>query len=424
MRVHVATAAVTVTVLAAAITACGGETSTMAGSSATSAPSAAPEKGTGRLVIWADPSRTKAIKPFADRFGAEYGVTAEVKEISDNNQQTFVNASQQGSGPDVMIGAHDWIGNLIQNGDIDPVHLTAAQKASFSEIALKAVTFDGQVYGVPYAVENVALIRNTRLAPEAPTSIEELVSTGRKLKDDGKVKEILCLPVTQFGDAVHIYPIFASGGGALFGTTASGDPDPGQVLVGSKGSVAAFGKLRDLGEKGAGALKTSLTNENSVSTFAAGKCAFLVSGPWAMADVKKSGLSYDITAVPRFKSGKPATPFVGVQSFFVASKGKSKALAQEFVTDYVTDPKVAKALYEADPRPPALTAALDMVKATDPDAVKFMNAGRSGLPIPAIPEMAAIWVPFGIAESTVVKGGDPAAAAASVQKAIDNVLKN
>ncbi|GAA3508374.1 arabinogalactan oligomer/maltooligosaccharide transport system substrate-binding protein [Streptosporangium album] len=423
MRVRVAVAAVAVAVLASAVTACSGQTPAAAAPGAITATSAL-AKGSGRLVVWADPNRTRALRPFADKFGTEHGVTVEVKEISDNNQQTFITASQQGSGPDVMIGAHDWIGNLVQNGDIDPVHLTAEQKASFSEIALKAVTFDGQVYGVPYTVENIALIRNTKLAPNAPASIEELVKTGRKLKDDGKVKEILCLPVTQFGDAVHIYPIFASGGGALFGTTASGDPGPKQVLVDSKGSVAAFGKLRDLGEKGDGALKTSLTNENSISTFAAGRCAFLVSGPWAMTDVKKSGLSYDITAVPGFEGGKPATPFVGVHAFYVASKGKNKALAQEFVTNYVTNPDVATALYEADPRPPALTAVLDTVKATDPDAAKFMDAGRKGLPMPAIPEMSAIWMTFGIAESTVIKGGDPAKAAASVQKAIDNLLKN
>ncbi|MFI6454984.1 extracellular solute-binding protein [Streptosporangium amethystogenes] len=430
MRVRVAGAATAVAALALAVTACGGgETpgeaapSATAGTSvATSAP--AKDKGNGKLVIWADPNRIKALKPFADEFGTENGVTVEVKEISADNQQTFVTASQQGSGPDVMIGAHDWIGNLVQNGAIDPVNLTAEQKSSFSEIALKAVTFNGQVYGAPYAVENIALIRNTKLVPDAPASIEELVKTGTKLKKDGKVKEILCLPVTQRGDAFHIYPIFASGGGALFGATDSGDPDPKQVLIGSEGSVAAFGKLKDLGEKGEGALKTSLTNENSIPNFAAGQCAFLISGPWAMTDVKKSGLSYDITAVPGFEGGKPATPFVGVQSFFVASKGSSKALAQEFVSNYVTNPDVAKALYEADPRPPALTAALEAVKTTDPDAGKFMEAGKSGFPMPAIPEMSAIWEPFGIAETAVVKGGDPAKAAAAAQKAIDGSLKN
>lgn len=414
----------TLATVAFGATACGGGSgeTPQASAPATSAPAAT--AATGKLVIWADTNRVKALKPFAETFGTENGVTVELKEISKDNQQTFLTASQQGSGPDITVGAHDWIGNLVQNGAIDPVNLTAEQKAAFPEIAMKAVTFNGQVYGAPYAVENIALIRNTKLAPDAPATIEDMIAKGKELKAAGKVKEVLCLPITAKGDAFHIYPIFASGGGALFGQTATGDPDPKQVLVGSEGSVKAFGKLEELGEKGDGALKTSLTNENTIPTFAGGKCAFLISGPWAMADVKKSGLTYDISAVPAFKDGKPATPFVGVQSFFVASKGKNKALAQEFVANYVTNDDVAKALYDADPRPPALTSALEAVKAANPDAGKFMDAGKEGFPMPAIPEMAAIWEPFGIAEAAVVKGGDPAKAAASAQKAIDGSLKN
>lgn len=388
-------------------------------------PAATPskDKGNGKLEIWADPKRTAALKPFADQFGKENGVTVTIKEIAENLQQTFVTASQQGSGPDVVIGAHDWIGNLVQNGSIDPVNLTAAQKSSFEASAIKAVTFNGQVYGAPYAMENLALLRNTELVPTAPASIEDLVKAGQDLKTAGKVSEILCLQVGAAGDAYHVYPLFASAGGSLFGTTASGDPDPKNVTVGSADSVKAFTKLKELGEKGSGALKTSIGSENSIATFAGKKCAFLISGPWATKEVKTAGVKYDISAVPGFAGGKTATPFLGVQAFYVASKAKSKALAQEFVANYVTNKDVAKALYDADPRPPALTAAIDLVKATDPDLVKFLEAGKDGFPMPAIPEMSAIWGPFGNAEVAVVKGEDPATAAAAAQTAILAAVK-
>ena len=56
-------------------------------------------------------------------------MTVEVQAVSKDLQTNFVTASQQGSGPDVVVGAHDWIGNLVQNGAIDPVQLTAEQKA-------------------------------------------------------------------------------------------------------------------------------------------------------------------------------------------------------------------------------------------------------------------------------------------------------
>ncbi|MFU8852951.1 sugar ABC transporter substrate-binding protein [Micromonospora sp. SL1-18] len=377
----------------------------------------------GKLVIWADDKRTAALKPFAEEFGKENGVTVEVNAVSKDLQTNFVTASQQGSGPDVVVGAHDWIGNMVQNGAIDPVQLPADQKGGFSEVAVKAVTFNGQLYGVPYAQENLALIRNTELAPEAPKTIEDLVTAGKNLKTQKKVSEVLCLQVGQNGDAYHIYPLYTSGGGYLFGTTANGDYDPKDLGVGKPESIAAFQKIAKLGEKGEGVLKRSIADTNSIATFTGKKCAYLISGPWATADVKKAGIKYDITPVPGFAGGKEAQPFVGVQAFYVAAKGKNKALAQEFVTNYVTKPELAVALYNAEPRPPALTAALDQVKGTDPDLAKFQEAGKNGQVLPAIPAMAAIWDPFAKAEAAVIGGADPATTVTAAGKTIAGQIK-
>ena len=288
---------------------------------------------------------------------------------------------------------------------------------------MKAVTFNGQVYGVPYAIENIALIRNTDLAPQAPQSIEDVVAAGKQLKASGKTSEIMALQVGQNGDAYHAYPLYTSAGGYLFGTKANGDYDPKDLGLGKPESVAAFQKIGALGEKGDGALKRSIGGENAISTFTGGKAAFLISGPWALTDIKKAGIKYDITPVPGFAGGKPAQPFVGVQAFYVASKGKNKAVAQEFVANYVTKPELAKALYDAEPRPPALTVALDQVKSSDPDAQKFLDAGKNGAILPAIPEMAAIWDPFGKAEAAVVGGADPATTVQAAGKAIADKIK-
>ncbi|MGK5677680.1 sugar ABC transporter substrate-binding protein [Actinoplanes sp. URMC 104] len=417
MRIRASGVAAALT-CALALAGCGGGGDDEASTGASAGPKAA-----GELVIWADDKRAAALKPFAERFGAENGVAVKVQAISKDQQTTFVTASQQGSGPDVMVGAHDWIGNLVQNGAIDPVQLSTEQTASFDPNALKAVTFNGRTYGVPYAMENLALIRNTALAPQAPGTIEALVATATQLQRAGKVSEKLCLQVGQVGDAYHLYPLYSSAGGYLFGTKAGGDYDPEDLGVGKPGSVAAFRKIATLGEKGDGALKRSITPENSIATFTSKKCAFLVSGPWAVTDVEKAGLRYDISAVPGFRGGQPARPFLGVQTFYVAAKGRNKALAQEFVTNYVTTPELAVALYEAEPRPPALTAAFDQVKTKDPDLEKFVRAGKDGQPLPAIPEMAAIWDPFGKAEAAVIGGADPAKTLTAAGRTISAAIK-
>lgn len=401
--------------LALALAACGGD-----GDSG--APAGDDAQATGELVIWADDNRAAVLNEFKDQVEADLGVTLTVEAISEDHQATFVTASQQGAGPDVMVGAHDWTGNLVQNGAVDPVQLTAAQLAEFPQVAIDAVTFEGQQFGVPYALENLALIRNTGLAPEAPATIEDLVATGERLRADGEASETLCLQVGDQGDVYHMYPLYTSGGGYLFGTTADGTWDPTDLGVGTDESKAAMEKIRDLGEEGAGVLKRSINGDNAIPTFTDGNCPFLVSGPWALNDIREAGINYDITPVPPFEGGDPAQSFVGAQTFFVASQGENKAVAHEFVANYLTSTELAIALYEADPRPPALTAALEQVRGDDPDAAKFIEVAETGVPMPSIPEMAAIWEPFGTAEAAIVGGADVDEAVDAAAEAIQGQI--
>ncbi len=56
---------------------------------------------------------------------------------------------------------------------------------------------------------------------------------------------------------------------------------------------------------------------------------------------------------------QPAQPFTGVQAFYIASKGANKAFAQQFVLDAANSPETMKALFDAEPRPPAMTEVLE-----------------------------------------------------------------
>src|SRR5262249_10935407 len=198
--------------------------------------------------------------------------------------------------------------------------------------------------------------------------------------------------------------------------------NPQDVGVDKPQSVQAFTLIQQLGEKGSGALTRSITADNAIPTFTSKKTAFLISGPWAIPDIQKAGIHYDITPAPAFASGQPASPFVGVQAFFVASKGKSKALAQEFVTNYLTRTDLQVALFQANPRPPALTDALTQVEATDPDIQKWFTAGQGGTPMPNISQMAAVWDPLGKAEAAIIGGANVATTLAAANNAITTAI--
>jgi arabinogalactan oligomer/maltooligosaccharide transport system substrate-binding protein len=415
-------------VIIAACSSSGGSAAPTTGGGTSAAPASQPAAsgpaasgGSAQLVIWADEKRAAAIKPLAAKWAADNGVSVTVEAIAKDIQTRFKTASQAGNPPDIVVWAHDVIGDFVQNGAISPIQMP--DTSMFDPLAVKGMTFNGQLYGVPYSVENIALIRNTDLAPTAPATMEDLVTAGKQLVTDKKAQDIMALQVGQKGDAYHIYPIFVSGGGSFFGLTGSGDPDAKNVTVDSPQSIAAGEKLKDLGEKGSGALKRSIDDKNAIPLFTGKKVPFLISGPWAISDIKKATINYDITEIPPFADGTPSSPFIGVNGFYLASKAKNAALAEEFLTTVVPSLDFQVGLYNAEPRRPALTAAVDQVKANDPDIPKFAAAAKNGQILPAIPAMGQVWTPFGVAEAAIVGGADPKTALTAAAKAIREGIK-
>nr|WP_245349629.1 maltose ABC transporter substrate-binding protein [Brachybacterium fresconis] len=357
----------------------------------------------GRLVIWADEEKAPALEPSAKTWGEENGIEVVVEVVpGDELQANFITANQAGNGPDVTMGAHDWIGNLVQNGAISPVQLPSDVADTIAPVGIDAITYDSQTYGVPYAVETLALFANNELTDVAePGTLEELISAG----EAGGAENILSLPIGESGDPYHMQPIYTSAGGYLFGKDSEGNLDPSDLGVGKEGSLAAADKISELGEQGV--LKNSITGDNSISLFAEGKAAYLISGPWALADVRDSGIDFTVSPVPGFEGMEPAAPFAGVNSFYVASNAANAGFAQQFMTDVATSPDVAQAMYEANPLPPVNLQLREEIATSDEHLMIFAEAAETADPMPAIPAMSAIWEPLGIAQANIVGGADP-----------------
>lgn len=423
-------------VAALLMSACGGTTTPAAqptgsaSSATTTAPAPEPSKdgppvrdASVDLVIWTDADRAPALTKYATQFGDENQVKVAVQVAPDTRQQ-FKDATNVGKGPDIVVGAHDWLGELVQNNTVAPINLSADVAAKFAPNAIAATKFNGQTYGVPYAVENIALIRNTELAPDAPKSMEELVTNGTKIKaaSGGKVTNVLVQQVGKTGNAYYSYPYLAAFGGGIFATKANGDYDATKVLVNSPGSLKGAAELAKLGK--AKVLTTNIGDDNAEAIFDGGKSPYFISGPWAITNIKKAGLKYAISPLPTLGDGK-MEPFLGVQMFYVSAKAKNASLAQEFVTNYVPRKDIQLALFEAASRPPALTEAYDEVSAKDADVKAFFEAGKNGKAMPNIPAMNSVWGPLGQAAADVISGKSVAKARfdAAQKEIVANIAK-
>jgi arabinogalactan oligomer / maltooligosaccharide transport system substrate-binding protein len=348
------------------------------------------------LVIWADDTRTPVLQPFVEEFGEENDVEVAVQEVPfDDIRERLVQAAPAGEGPDIIIGAHDWLGELVENGVVAEVDLAGIED-DLEEVSVQAFTFEGTVYGLPYATENVALFRNTELVPDAPGTWEELEDTALELQD-GDVEQGIVWP-TEPADPYHNYPIVTAYGGYVFGMDDDGTYDPSDLGIDSDGGIEAAEKFADMVDSGL--LSPDITYELMIDLFSGGDAAFAITGPWAMGDFE--GIEFEVSPIPEVDGGTPQ-PFVGVQGFMISSFAENELLAQTFITDYLATDEVQIELFEAGNRPPALISAFEQV-ADDPDIEAFGEAAADGVPMPAIPEMGSVWEAWTNAYELIYEG--------------------
>ena len=336
------------------------------------------------LVIWADDSRAPALQPFATEFSSEHGVEVIIQEVpfADIGDR-LITAGPAGVGPDVIIGPHDWLGELVENGVVAPIDLTAIED-DLQEVAVQAFTFDGVTYGLPYAIENVGLFRNTELVPDVPQTWEEVEQVALEMQEAGEVEQGIVWP-SQPGDPYHNYPFVTAYGGYVFAMDDDGTYDPTDLGIDSPGAIEAAHRFREMVE--VGLLSPDITYDLMIDLFATGQAAFAITGPWAVGDFAE--VPFEVTPIPPIDGGTPQ-PFVGVQGFMISAFAENELLAQTFVTDFMASEEAQLALYEVGARPPALLSAFEAVS-DDPVIQGFGEAGIDGVPMPAIPEMGSVW---------------------------------
>src|SRR5690606_20534264 len=85
------------------------------------------------LVIWADDLRAAALEDVAALFEEETGVPVTLQVVANENlREQFKDSVGAGAGPDIAVGAHDWLGELVQNNVAAPVQLSSDLAGQFT----------------------------------------------------------------------------------------------------------------------------------------------------------------------------------------------------------------------------------------------------------------------------------------------------
>ena len=138
----------------------------------------------GELLIWMDADRGHALETVAKKFEDDLGLKITV-EAPQTITDSFPIAAQMAKGPDIVIWAHDKVGEWADAGLIAPVLISKEFKNKFFPKAWQAVQHSEWIWGYPIALETVTLIYNKKLLDgPPPTELSELVSLNEKTKKE------------------------------------------------------------------------------------------------------------------------------------------------------------------------------------------------------------------------------------------------
>jgi arabinogalactan oligomer/maltooligosaccharide transport system substrate-binding protein len=305
-------------------------------------------------------------------------------------------AVPRGKGPDLFIYAQDRLGGWIEAGNtIEPIdfYLDAPTKARFLPTTLQAMTYQGNVYGLPLNFKVITMIYNKKLVPKPPTTSVALVATAKRLTNAKAGRFGLAYSYADF--YYHAALMNAFGGGVF---DAQRKP-----TLNSAANVKSFQLLmkwfttdRILPAEPSTALITSLFND--------GKAAIVFSGPWFLGEVAK-GVDYGLAPLPTLAEagGAPMRPWMTVEGVFVAAPSTKKDAAYD-VAMFLTDLPAAKTLALRGRQTPSnLKVWEDAQVAADPVLAAFRKQVEVAVPMPNLAEMTLVWSPATTAMNTIVK---------------------
>lgn len=338
-----------------------------------------------------------------ERYAKSYGkVPVDVQWNPGDYDSKLATSLLSGSGPDVFESTTQV--SAVRAGQMVPLDdVIASAKDDFTASILAGHTVDGQIYGIPQAVDMQMLFYRKSMFASAgvtpPSTVDELVSAARRLTTGG-VKGLF---------AGNDGGVAVLGGPALWSAGLDYVTPQHQVGFDDPLAAQAIGKLRELNTSGA-LLLGAVKDWAEPDAFTQGLVAMQWTGLWTVPAVQKAlGDDFGVLPWPRLNdSGRPSVP-VGAFGAMVNAKSAKVAEAKEFVrwlwverTDYQADFNQSYG-FHIPPRQSLAASAEKLKTGAAADAVKFVrdNAKASNPP----DWTSAMRTAFGDAVSQVVRDG-------------------
>ena len=264
------------------------------------------------IVIWShlNGNEVSEVKKAAEVWAKKTGNTVKVQ--SDKSDfESYLQSVKNGKAPDIMFGiSHDSLGAFYKASLLAEVPYGLIDKLKYIDSTLKAVSYNGKMYGIPVSMETYALFYNTDKVKSAPLTVDNLISQAKKTGFQYDINNFY-----------FSYPFIGGSGGYIFKNNGSAI-NIKDIGLANNGAVKGYQLLADFVQKYK-FMPASIKGSDAKVSFEKGKIGFYIGGPWDIDDFKKAGTKFAVALLPSL-NGKVCPSFMSIQAAFVNSKSKNK----------------------------------------------------------------------------------------------------
>ena len=330
-------------------------------------------------------------------------------------QERLTTAIPAGDGPHAFGWAHDWLGNFEGRDFLyDASDDLNVDLGVYQETGQNAVTWDGGVYGLPYASETVTLMVNTELTDVLPETVDEMVDVMEDFHDPDAGQYGLSYPV----DAYFVSAWLHAFGGFYFDDDEGLGVDSPEVAEGLEFLVDNLWEYQpqdpDYGTQ--------------ASVFADGNAPFAINGPWELGsfrgDIGEENL--EVLTLPTIDGDNAPAPYSGIQMWYFAdamneATDEQLESAIEFAEWYTTNENVIVSNANNHGFIP-IHAEFEDSDELDPAVEAYAGSVAMGTPMPADDRMDQVWEPTEDAIIRVLNGEQ--GAQESLDEAAETIRSN
>ena len=376
------------------------------------------------IALWDqdDPGAQKVLDTMiADFTKANPNITVKRSHYeTEDLRKNYTSASLGTTAPDIVLGPNDNLGVFVPGTLIQPLDdfFDAGFLDKFDKGALEAAKYEGKQYMLPDRNGNeLLLMYNKKLVPEAPKTFEELEKIGLQLKTEKKVQYGL---VFNEVEPFFTIPFLGAFDGKVFDDLTAKSPKATLNTDAVKSWLTFLKKIHDEGlipKEADGTIADTLFKE--------GKAAFIINGPWGFADYQKAKVDFGIVAIPSINGKNPA-PYSAVKGYTVTANlsADKKDAVKKFLT-FVNSKDNQLKMVDAHQQLPTLTEAINDSKiSSNPLIAAQQDPLSKATPMPIITQMRAIWDAIKPVQQQLFAGKvKPDAAAETMQKKAEEGIK-